>query len=285
MKISIFYTTYCNAKCEHCFIGKELNKHLMPTDLLVKVINEINNLSCVDKIVFTGGESLLYWNRIKEILLKFNKKKVYFATNAFWATSQETSFEFCKELKEYGIEGLEISTDYYHQKFISINNIKNAIEALKKLNLEYKVITCTDFSEKCNNVCREVLAIVKEPRNIIFQHTGNYGEIKHSNLICESYFFENKLCNQIMNPCITYDGNIYACCGPYIMNGNMSSFYHGNIYDMNLEQAINNIREKSIYNQIRQKGPLSILKQTKKELVKKNYSSLCEICIEIIGRK
>lgn len=72
-------------------------------------------------------------------------------TNAFWAYSLKAAEEKLKRLKEAGLHLINISIDKFHQEFVPIQWVRNAIDAAKSLGIEIilgSVITKGDGMEQ-----------------------------------------------------------------------------------------------------------------------------------------
>lgn len=113
--------------------------------------------------------------------------------------------------------------------------------------------------------------------NIILQNVAKFGnaEINQINSCYKNSNFINKKCQQIMNPCITYNGDVYACCGPCITNGKKNILFLGNLYIDEFNLLVQKMLTNEIFIKIKNKGPAS-LEYINEE---KMYSSLCEFCI------
>jgi len=88
-------------------------------------------------IHFAGGEPLLYFDKVLEAA-KHGKElgfKISIVTNGFWAYSVDRAREQIRQLKAAGLYRVELSSDHFHQKFIPIETIQNAIQILKQFEI------------------------------------------------------------------------------------------------------------------------------------------------------
>jgi MoaA/NifB/PqqE/SkfB family radical SAM enzyme len=98
----------------------------------------------IKSIVITGGEP--FYNRalLRETLdcAAYSRLVAVVITNAFWATSLPTAIDVLRNLPQ--IRMLTVSTDVHHQRFIPIENAKNALLAARELGMVYGVGVCTE---------------------------------------------------------------------------------------------------------------------------------------------
>ena len=136
--ITICLTSRCNAKCMHCSSGTSKIIKELPSELVEKVLIELNRLG-VFQIGFSGGEPLLH-PQIWEILRKaveigFN---VGIGTNGYII-----NHHMVKRLKKIGIHHVQISLDSInpksHDEFRGIKGLwtraVNAVELLQQENI------------------------------------------------------------------------------------------------------------------------------------------------------
>lgn len=277
MKLSVFYTNDCNILCEHCFLGRITEKHFMRNELLKNVLSQA--IECdIDVISFTGGEPLLYWDNIsKELNVGLlNNIKLTISTNGFWARNEDSTKKMMEKLKSKNIKQIELSYDEYHAKFIPIENIYNIIDIAKIYNIVVKIIMSVSnelsylvlYSKLLKYICAE---------NIIIQKVAKFGNANNNAI---SSFQDIKQCigvrcEQIMNPCVTYTGDVFACCGPCVVSGTNNILYISNLNNERLDSIINKMLRDSKLRAIHKYGPSVLLK---KDYIKK-CSSLCDICM------
>lgn len=279
MKVSLFYCNICNIACEHCFLDKSLPECRMEDDLFMKVLQEIYQVNGdIGLISISGGEPMLFFDDIMRLIERCNinhELTFSISTNAFWATSKEISENICKRLIMSGVQRLEISYDKFHAKFIDINNIYNAVEACKK----YGIVTYVVFS--IANGYDYLPLYIKlnkfiDKKHVILQHVANYGNARLYGVNCMMpiNIFEGKKCSQILNPCIDYDANFYACCGANILSQS-SPMLVGNLKDSSFVTLVNKMKSSILYQQILNDGPLQLNQAYNSDKV---CSSLCELC-------
>ena len=277
MKVSLFYCNICNIACEHCFLNKSLPESRMDDSIFTKILHEICQVKGDIRLVsISGGEPMLFFDDISRVIEKnnFNHKLAFsISTNAFWATSKETSENVCKRLMMSDIQRLEISYDKFHAKFIDINNIY--IEACKKYGITSYVVFSIANGYDYLPLYVELNKII-DKSHVILQHVANYGNARRYEVDCMLPInaFKEQKCNQILNPCIDYNANFYACCGANILSQD-SPMLVGNMHDDSFETLVDKMNKSKLYKRILNEGPLQLY-QTVDSI--KECSSLCELC-------
>ncbi|MBC34663.1 MAG: hypothetical protein CL663_01275 [Bacteroidetes bacterium] len=113
---SAIYTLYlsmkCNLACPYC-IEKSSNKTINEIDLEILERFIVNQLSTINNVlvVWSGGEPLLYWEKIKKLskTFKSNSRKPFYSrivTNGVLLTE-----EIARELPTYNIKHAQITLD------------------------------------------------------------------------------------------------------------------------------------------------------------------------------
>ncbi|WP_027631561.1 radical SAM protein [Clostridium hydrogeniformans] len=282
-KITLFYTNICNLKCKHCFVSPLFNENQkMSNETFLKSLafckyNEIK------KISISGGEPMLFWNDFKSLIKNFFiNENIYFSicTNAYWAQNTTERLKILEDLKKHGVSRLEISTDSYHQEFISLDTITQCIVDAQNKGLDVIITICFENLLNEFNTIKKINKVISDSKNIRLKYVSNFGEAKNNciNTKPNLSLIEGYKCNQIGCPVITYTGNIYACCGPAFTLNN-SNFYLGNI-NKNLIDEINSTLYNNKKIESLKKHYLCNLVPNYKTLFNSNkINSTCELCL------
>lgn len=278
MKLSIFYTNKCSIKCDHCFIGEQKKIYRMSDDMLEYVLSQNRNLA-FGVISFTGGEPLMYWEDIRKSIQnnKLENVKITISTNAYWADSKENSDKMCMDLLDNGISQVEVSCDEYHCKYIPMKNTINLINSAKEAGLNVKVIMSVSNDLAYLSIYSKLIRYVVA-KDIVIQHVALFGNAAKNAIDSKVEFekFVGVRCDQLLNPCVMYNGDIFACCGPGIIMGKSSNLYLGNIRTESIENIMNKMYGSAFIQQIATEGPASLANKGNKI----DSSSLCEFCLQ-----
>jgi hypothetical protein len=118
----LILTYRCSCACRHCLFAckPDLPNVAMTVDQAVQGILELHTL---DRVVHVaGGEALLYPETVLAATRRaaeLGKPPHFVETNAFWAKSDELVERRLRELKDAGVAGLLLSSDIFHQEFVS----------------------------------------------------------------------------------------------------------------------------------------------------------------------
>ena len=130
--INIMPTTACNIRCRHCGLDESI-REAMEDETLEKLLADISKSSIQD-VSISGGEPLseeykdrlLYALRSSEI---GKEKEVAVQTNCSWAKSRKRARQMVDSLKSAGVSHLSLSMDTFHQEFVPLKYVANAVNA------------------------------------------------------------------------------------------------------------------------------------------------------------
>jgi molybdenum cofactor biosynthesis enzyme MoaA len=137
-EIGLCYSLRCPSNCRICGTSSwPSHPETMAFNKAYDYIKQVSQVPSIKLIGFTGGEPFLFFRDISK-LMEYARSlglisKV--ATNAFWAKTAKIALTKLKQLKANGLEILAISADAYHQEFIPIERVMNAVRAGLDLNL------------------------------------------------------------------------------------------------------------------------------------------------------
>jgi hypothetical protein len=137
--LGLHITDRCNAKCPHCAFGcgPEL-KGCMGLEEAKKYVSTAKALD-TEIVCITGGEPMLYPNLVKKTISECSRlsfSEIWLFTNCFWAHDVSKAHATVEKLRCLGLTKMFTSVDFFHQSYIPIKSIKNAIEASLKSSLE-----------------------------------------------------------------------------------------------------------------------------------------------------
>lgn len=129
----------CNATCRACaFDCSPQHSLAMSLRNAKKVLGCAHDMHLIPVVGLTGGEPFFQLNFLKE-LMRFVKNdlnfKISISTNCFWARTEKRANTILNELADLGLIALLISVDDFHQEFVPVEYIKNAVNAAVDLNI------------------------------------------------------------------------------------------------------------------------------------------------------
>ncbi len=145
--VTILPTNTCTARCRHCSMNSSPERRdALTGEQLEDIIDQLARATQTKVIVFSGGESTLLGEDLNRALRRCRQHGIVsrLVTNAYWATSDEAALGKLRELREAGLDELNISTDDYHLPYISLQKIKTAYRAALQLDFR-SVVICNAY--------------------------------------------------------------------------------------------------------------------------------------------
>ena len=269
------YSTRCNIRCRHCVATEDLPVgRKMEHDKAKEIIVEMAQAG-VGGISFSAGEPFLYFNEIAGLVKLCSQIGIYtrIVTNSYWAKTAESSDQLVSELKKNGLCQLRLSYSRWHQEYINRNNVLNAARSCRKVGLNYFISFVTDFSKEDDQYERFLrnhgLTFFPEP--VIY--AGRAESFKRRSILTD---YQANCCS--MNPYLSPDFDMYACCdaGSYFPETNF--FYLGNLKHNTVEQLLTKSETDRLHNLIRTMGITSIASFSGMKAREIITYSKCDLC-------
>ncbi len=279
-KLAFGYSTTCNIRCEHCVAaGEPLDHNRMDHDKAEELIVEMAQAG-VSGISFSAGEPFLFFNEIIQLIKLCSKLGIYtrVVTNSFWAKTAKASDEHILKLKENGLCQLRLSTSRWHQKNVSQSNILNAANSCQKIGLDYFISFVTDFSTE-DDPYEQFLRdhdLIFFPEPVIY--AGRAASFKPRNILTD---YQANCCD--MNPYLTPDLDMYACCDAGSHFSKTNFFLLGNLNSHSIDQLFTIKETHRLYNLIRTMGITNIASfsgMKSRDII--TYSK-CELCKKLFN--
>lgn len=274
-KLAFGYSTRCNLRCEHCVATQDTPaSSTMDHDRAQEVIGELARAG-VGGVSFSAGEPFLYFKEIAELVKLCGQSGIYtrIVTNSFWAKNAEAADSLVAELYENGLCQLRLSYSRWHQKNIDRNNVVNAARSCRKLGLNYFISFVTDFSPEDDPYEQflrgQSLRFFPEP--VIY--AGRAESFKRRSILTD---YQANCCD--MNPYLTPDLELYACCDAGSHFPETNFFYLGNLSDHNVEELFTKSETDRLYNLIRTMGITNIASFAGMKASEIITYSKCELC-------
>ena len=274
-KLAFGYSTRCNIRCEHCVAVGDIpeNRKMDPArakELIVEMAR-----AGVKGISFSAGEPFLYLDEILALVNLCKEMSIYtrIVTNSFWAKTPAASDKLVTQLKENGLCQLRLSYSKWHQKHIPPNNVVNAAGSCQRIGLNYFVSFVTDFSieDDPHELFLRNHGLRFFPEPVIY--AGRAAAFKPRNILTD---YQANCCD--MNPYLTPDFDMVACCDAGSHFSKTHFFHLGNLKNNTIEQLFTKTETNRLYNLIRTMGITTIASfagMKAREII--TYSK-CELC-------
>ena len=148
-------THKCTAKCRHCsyYAGPERKGVIGIRDAKI-LLSEAIKVDEPGYVSIAGGEPLLYVKKVMEIskfAADLGYKPMVF-TNCFWAKTPSAAYKMLFSLKKAGIKTLITSADMFHQEYVPIEYVCNAVLTAKTLRFKGITVASEIISDKFSSV-------------------------------------------------------------------------------------------------------------------------------------
>ncbi|MCP4576292.1 MAG: radical SAM protein [Deltaproteobacteria bacterium] len=274
--IAFGYSTRCNIKCDHCVAAHDGSPETkMTLDNAVQIIEDMSR-SQVTGISFTAGEPFLYLNEMKELIQTCKKQNIYsrIVTNGYWGKTRDHSNEVVSALKEVGLSQLRISFSRWHQKNVSRKNILNAALSCQRVGLDYFISFVTDFKKE-DDAQEQFLQdnqLKYFPEPLIY--FGNAARINQPTVFTD---YPSHRC--AMNPYLSPEMDMFACCDAGTQFTETDAFYLGNLKSHSVDHLFQKKEKNLLFHLIKTMGltaMASFLGFKASEIVKYRKCNLCE---------
>lgn len=134
----------CNIRCRHCLWGDTLENPLkMTAEEACDYIDQATELDNIYLIGFTGGEAFLFKGVMQEAMLY--AARTYglpscIGSNSSFATSQDKAKKLLEKYWGIGLRRLQLSVDDFHQEWVSIERVRNAVRAAMEIGIKTTLV-------------------------------------------------------------------------------------------------------------------------------------------------
>lgn len=139
-----FLLTYqCNFECDHCFVwGSPRQSGVMTLADIRNALHQAKSAGTIESVYFEGGEPFLYYaTLLKAVQLAHQMGfEVGIVTNGYWATSLEDAQAVIEPFSGY-LNGLSVSTDFFHYNEFISDQARFSEEVAKILNIPTSTIS------------------------------------------------------------------------------------------------------------------------------------------------
>lgn len=315
--IAISLTYQCPIECRSCMVDCGPSRQgELSVNQIKRYIDMAAQVESIRVVTYTGGEPFLVLPTLREAI--HYAKSVHnlwsgLITNAFWAISYTRAYGLLQDLQARGLISLCASADKFHQEYIPLDCVINAVMAARHLGLTCSIrhtYTCTestqDLVEKlvagglprgemeiCSQKGPMVVANKPKPQRIKIENQPCWPEgrakrmVPTNDLVWRKLRLSDEGLNQIcgsvfMLISIDYDGSISLCCGG---DAHVPPLIIGNVRDISLKQAVEQAQYHPLLNAVSAHGIkplLQALLQAHLPLPTR-YIDMCQLCRQLLS--
>lgn len=280
--ICIIMTDRCNAECKTCcFSCSPKKSSVIDEDLMLKAIDDAEELGDAEGIGFSGGEPFLFYELMKSGMVYAKQKgfKVTVATNGFWGIWSDE--ELIAKLSALPLDHISFSYDSYHAEFIDEKYFERAVGYCKKSGISYSVGIGETKDKKANDFFKKL----GMEKYLMKFHIYPYLRVGRAEKeMSDDAFY--KFCDTKRIYCrsdgllaVRYDGEVFPCCVQTVFDTAMSM---GNIKKSSLKEIRENGRLAGLLKILRDPVSFSELKDIAASELKIKFpdkcGDTCELC-------
>ncbi len=285
-RMAFILTKVCNIRCRHCISECDTaQEETLAWPVLERTIQAAAATGIVRVISFTGGEPFLRMGTLAPAvaLCASLGLESTVTTNGFWAVSVETAKKVLGRLA--GLTRLGLSTDRFHQEFIDVARIRNAILAAHELGIHcaIRVSYLNDPDAELEGVRQQLIeaAGLYELEGQPVQPAGRAEREVDGNLIF-LYDATRAVCRNIDCPVVEVDGVATACCGLTSRWKGNHPLRLGSVEEHSIGDMLGRADRDPVIHGLRLWGPVGLLRlvepQAEREGVSFSPPAMTEMC-------
>jgi len=287
----------CPLSCRHCLVeaGPDRVRH-MSAGQVSAVIRQYAALDSSEIVMLTGGEPFLYRKQLVAALGELATHQhvsSYVITSAYWATSRSGAVALLRRLPP--IDLLSVSADIYHEEFVSIECVRNALLACESLGIGAALCVCLDkddddafvqrLRERLGNelftkYLRWSTPVLPEGRGA---EVGEYPKLYEEAI-------PPIICHIVGAPVMLPDGTVTSCCDSGVCNHAMDrpewGYNFGRVPVRGMREIRDVMNRDPVTQGLRVLGParlLKILHEAGAQVdVRVEYLNICDLCRAIM---
>ncbi len=281
--MGLMLTYRCTAQCKMCITeSSPARKEELSLEDGFHFIDQAKEFDLL--ISIAGGEPFLLLDKLQALVehAAAHGLTVCCVTNAYWATSHEKSLRTFKDLKDRGLTMVKVSVDDFHQEFIPMEHVANAIRAGIQAGLQVQIQnTCTSV----NKDTRYYAFCLKAFHNVDISKVGANEDTRLPIGRCSETYPEQdfKLFEELRSEysrcfkelIVDITGEVLPCCNPLIAP-------IGNLKKDSLKTILERAQSNFYFNLFKEKGPVSFARMLEKEkgisLSKLKFVNECHLC-------
>jgi len=262
-RIGFIVTEACNIKCAHCLPESEPSKkNTTDWTAVHRAIDELAATGIVQTVSFTGGEPFLQQERLAAAIAHCRRVglEATVITNAFWATSVAKAIQVLERMG--GLTRLGLSADPFHQAFLPITRVRDAVLAAHQLEIPCAVRVChLGDPDREIEAVREQLIDVAGLYHLEHQPVQPIGRAAQAIRADAIYLYDTTLafCRSADSHAVNVHGDVTACCGATSYWSGDHALKFGNIGRDSMATILRNADRSAVLHAVRLWGPAGLV--------------------------
>jgi MoaA/NifB/PqqE/SkfB family radical SAM enzyme len=254
----------------------------------LRVLNEAVQLECLEsRVHISGGEAFL---RYADLLRMFKEAyslgyaEIGSTTNGFWAINRPVAEDRCLELRDAGVNYLEISIDFWHLPYVELKRIAFLLDAARATEIRIVLRTLSTLSHSVQEILDMLLANEVDLAGVLVANSTLQPVGRAAKEIPDDdvFFGPSEVvgsCDAGLNLTVAPNGNVYPCCAGADMTESLSS---GNIHRRSLVDIVTAMKTDLLIRTLVHSGSGSFLPILRdlglEDRLLSRYSSICHLC-------
>lgn len=293
--LTFIVTRRCPLQCEHCVMesGPWYQEHLTAEDMKawLGAANEFG----ITRVSYSGGDPVLYLQDLVDTMAfahDLGMKNSLF-TSAFWASTVEQGKSLLARLK--GLDILGLSTSSFHESFVPLSRIANAVAAAVELGLKAVEVQIADFDGPAAEIearIRAMLPPLAREIPIRRQSVFRAGRASHTLTIPEQALAPtDEIDMRCPAPALTVepDGLLRGCCSALLALKRANPFILGDLRTERMQAVLDRVTRLRHYQTVRTQGLAPIVALLREnglgEAVPDRVVNSCDLCYRLYARR
>ena len=286
----------CPVNCDFCCVYPPSTDRLS-VDECIKWICLAKKNNLFQLVGFTGGEPFYFYDDIVNIMNRvFSLQLKYsIATSAYWVDSYKNTFTRIKDLKDLGLDRINISCDPGHQCKVPIKNVQMLANISDVLGLKVHIVgTFEDVSMNLEMYLQKNNIEFDRTINLITKYIAPFGKAKNIEASMGKYGFNLNFNEMFCHSEYGFDilvwpnGDVYPCCSTANID---SSLIMGNIRKDTFDEVVRKTLGNVFFRVIKRNGFQELIDICEKYncsitpfLPKKSdISGPCGLCLKLMN--
>jgi hypothetical protein len=219
--MGIFVSSYCPVECGHCAVSASSDFEARPSELLIRCVEEMVQVSELKAVAITGGEPFAEFELLESLtnIVHSARKRLVIYTSGYWGKYEDLSeVEPVLQLAD----GLVLGIDLYHRAHIPDDVLIKALRRACECGIWIAAQVISDNDDTHLTYARRILenaygeawdtyATIVENSPLPSGRAENIRSFNQS----ESPFGE--YCYSINGPTLLRDGTLAACCNEHVV--------------------------------------------------------------------
>lgn len=293
--LTFIVTRRCPLQCEHCVMesGPWYHEHLTAEDMKAWLAGARE--FGITRVSYSGGDPVLCIQDLSEAIAfahDLGMKNSLF-TSAFWAATVEQGKSLLGRLK--GLDILGLSASSFHERFVPLSRIANAIVAAVELGLQAVEVQIADFEGPAADIEARIRAMLPPlAREIPMRRQSVFSAGRAAQTLTvpeQALVPTERIDMRCPAPALTVepDGLLRGCCSALLALKEANPFILGDLRSERMQVVLDRATRLKHYQTVRTRGLAPIVSLLRedglKESVPDRVVNSCDLCYRLYAQK